>query len=259
MNHPTMNTETNAAPDVAADTATSEPVETQEVTTPESNEASTPETDAKPEAADDADKSLKRLQRRIDRVTAARYQAEAEARQLREQLQQYSQRETPTQEEQQIRPEDIERIANERAKQIRELETVSKRSHEIRDALVKEVGQGSLSQILAAVTEEAGPLAHEDGRWTPLGEAIADSEQPAKLLAYLGKNPEAAESLQGLTAAQLGRRIARMEAEMSTPKPSKAPRPLDPIKGQSEVTKDPAEMSDKEFAAWRREQIAKRR
>lgn len=227
-----MTTETNAAPDVAADTATSDSiVETPEVTTPESNEASTQETDAKPETADDADKSFKRLQRRIDRVTAARYQAEAEARQLREQLQSYiQQHETQTQEDpQQFRPEDIERLATEKARSMREMESVSKRSTEIRDALVKEVGGEKLPQVLAAVIEEAGPLAHEDGSWTPLGEAIADSDQPQKLLIYLSKNPDVAESLQGLSAARLGRRIEAIEREMSAPQVSKAPQPLKPV------------------------------
>ena len=254
-----MTIETNAAPDVAADTATSEIVETP-ASTPESNEATeaaTPE--QTPEKSDPA-RAEARMQRRIDRVTAARYQAEAEARHLREQLARYE-RQTQQEEPQQFKPEDIDRLATEKAQRLREMESVQKRSTEIRDALVKEVGGDKLPKVLASVIEEAGPLAFDDGSWTPLGEAISDSDHPQKLLVYLSQNPEAAESLQGLTPAQLGRRIARIESEMSKPqpKPSSAPKPLEPIKGNGSPEKDPATMTDAEYAAWRRHQIAQRR
>lgn len=260
-----MTTENEAAPGVAADTATPEQIVNQgpEVTTPESETEQQPQ--EQPEGdkpkAEDRDKSIQRMNRRMDRITAARYQAEARAQELERKLAQYEQRDRPEAEAQQIRPEDIERIATERALQLREMEAVVERSRAIRDALVKEVGQDNLPKLLEVVTEEAGPLVREDQRWTPLGEAIADSDDPAKLIAYLGQNPEAAESLRGLSAAQLGRRIARIELQMKAPepKPSKAPKPLEPLKGSADIQKDPTEMSQAEFTAWRRSQIANRR
>lgn len=218
-----------------------------EVAQPGSSEAEQ-QPQEKPEQ-DDSDKSLKRLQRRIDRVTAARYQAEAEARQLREQLQMYAQQtQGQEQEPRQIKPEEIDRIATQRAHEIRELESVSKRSHEIKTELVKEVGADAFGSVLALVIEEAGPLAEPDGRWTPLGEAIADSDSPAKLLKYLSQNPDTAESLQGLSPARLGRRIEAIEREMLAPKVSKAPQPLKPVtpKGAPHG-KSESEMSDAEW------------
>ena len=69
-----MTEENTVSPD--AETQNPAPV------TDENTEVVTPETDTqteKPETQEDpAAKSLKRLERRIDRVTAARYQAEAE-------------------------------------------------------------------------------------------------------------------------------------------------------------------------------------
>lgn len=243
-----MTLENNGTSDVVPEIDTSAPAqETPEVAEPESNEAEQ-QPQEKPEQ-DDSDKSLKRLQRRIDRVTAARYQAEAEARHLRETLERIAQQQTQHQDEpQQVRPEDIDRLATEKAQRLREMESVSKRSTEIRDALVKEVGGERLSEVLTTVIEEAGPLAYEDGRWTPLGEAIADSDKPQKLLVYLSKNPEVAESLQGLSAARLGRRIEAIEREMAAPKVSQAPKPLKPVTPNgSPHGKAESEMTDAEW------------
>lgn len=256
-----MTTESSAAPDVAANTATSEPVVTPEVTTPEIGATSTPETDARPDDGNDADKSLRRMQRRVDRVTAARYQAEARAQQLEEQLARYQQQAQPEEgERQSIDPARMDEIVSQKAREIARVEQVAERSNKAFESGVKSFGEAFKASV-AAVIDEAGPLIDPKGLPTSLGEAILDSDEPAKLLHYLGQNPDAAESLRGLTAAQLGRRIERIEASMKQPgtTPSKAPKPLEPIKGRGEVSKDPTEMSDKEFAAWRKAQIAKRR
>ena len=250
-----MNTETNDLAGAGSEIVAPEPVETPDVTTPESNEAEQ-QPQEKPET-DDSDKSLKRLQRRIDRVTAARYQAEAEARQLREQLTRYQQQ-TQEQEQEQshlARPEDIDRLITERAQYMREMEAVRQRSTDIRDALVKEVGGDMLPTVLQAVTDEAGPLAHNDGRWTPLGEAIADCEAPAAVIRFLAENPDAAAELKGLSATRLGRRLDAIERQIKeTPKVSKAPAPLKPVttnKG-SPIAKAESDMSDAEWYAARR-------
>lgn len=254
LTHPTMNTEANAAPDVAADTATSEQIAntTPEVATPESSAEEQGQQTEKPEA-DDSDKSLKRLQRRVDRVTAARYQAEARAQQLEEQLARFQQQAQPEGEAQQVDPYEL-------AKQIATAERITERSNAVYRDGVKAHGDAFM-QSVAAVQDEAGPLFDKRGLATPLGEAILDADKPADLLAYIGKNPDIAESLQGLSAAQLGRRIASIEAQMVKPEPkaSKAPLPLEPVKASGKVQKSPSEMTDAEFSAYRKAQIAKRR
>lgn len=249
-----MNTEANAAPDVAADTATSEQVanEVPEVAAPESSTEEQGQQTEKPEA-DDSDKSLKRLQRRVDRVTAARYQAEARAQQLEEQLARFQQQAQPEGEAQQVDPYEL-------AKQIATAERIAEKSNAVHREGVKAYGEAFM-QSVHVVQDEAGPLFDKRGLATPLGEAILDADKPADLLAYIGKNPDIAESLQGLSAAQLGRRIASIEAQMvkPEPRPSKAPPPLEPVKASGKVQKSPSEMTDAEFAAYRKAQIAKRR
>ena len=255
-----MTTESNAAPGVAADTATPEPIaNTQpEVATPESESTEqAQQTDADADSGDGADKSITRMERRLGRVTAARYQAEAEARQLREQLARFEQQAQPQGEEQSQRQQvDPYRLAEE----IATAKLVTDKSNSTFHDGVKTYGE-SFKASVANVIEEAGPLINERGFPTALGEAVLDSEKPAALLHYLGKNPDVAESLQGLTAAQLGRRIAAIEQKMTSPEPrrSNAPPPLEPVKAGGKVQKAPSEMSDKEFAEYRRAQIAKRR
>lgn len=250
-----MTTEANAAPDVAADTATSDQITNTppEVVTPESSTDEQAQPTEKTEQ-DDSDKSLKRMQRRVDRVTAARYHAEAEARQLREQLAQYQQQTQP-ETEQQFKPEEVEGFISTRAEQLSEAREVDRRGREISRELEKLAGsQEALTELVETVTEEAGPFINpKTGKWTALGEAVDDSKNPAALIQYLGLNPDIAASLQGLSAARLGRRIEAIERDMKTAKVSKSPAPLQPVtpKG-APVAKAETSMTDAEWYAARR-------
>ena len=228
------------APDAATQNQASEAVEGLEVASPEvETSQESPETPAKPDEAAEADKALKRLQRRIDRVTASRYQEAARADELQRQLVEL-QRAAGTQSAQEaqevapIRAEDIER----RAQEIAKVQTVAARSNQVFQEGVKAFGE-TFREHVAAVTEEAGALIDPRGLPTALGEAILDSDAPAQLIAHLAQNPDTAESLQGLTPAQLGRRIARIEAVLQAPaqvvqqKPSAAPKPLSPVRASA--------------------------
>ncbi len=254
-----MNTEVNAAPGAAAEAPAPETIAqtAPDAATPESNEAQQPETTTEQPEQGDADKSLKRLQRRVDRVTAARYQAEAEARQLRERLEQYE-RQAPQQDDQltTVRPEDVDRLANERAASIAQAREVDRRGAEITSQLLEAVGSNdAVRAVVAAVTEEAGELIDpRTGRWTALGEAIEASDNPADLLKYLSLNEDTAASLRGLSPARLGRKLASIESEMSKKsKVSKAPVPLSPVTAAgSPVAKAEASMTDAEWYAQRK-------
>lgn len=243
-----MTTEANAAPDVAADTATSDQITNTppEVVTPESSTDEQAQLTEKTEQ-DDSDKSLKRMQRRVDRVTAARYHAEAEARQLREQLAQYQQQ-TQADEPQKAPQVDPYKLAEE----IATAKQITDRSNSTFSEGVKAYGEAFKSSV-SAVINEAGPLINERGLPTALGEAVLDSDKPADLLHYLGQNPDIAESLQGLSAARLGRRIEAIERDMKTAKVSKSPAPLQPVtpKG-APVAKAETSMTDAEWYAARR-------
>lgn len=101
----------------------------------------------------------------------------------------------------------------------------------------KERFSATWDQSLSTVISEAGPLIDQKTMLpTPLGEAILDSDDAAALIAHIGSDPSLAEELSELTPAQLGRRIARIEAEMAvkTAKPSsKAPPPINPLAGNT--------------------------
>lgn len=233
-----MTIETMAAPGAAAENLAPESAETPEVATPDTSaQSQAPQTDANADKGDDADRSLKRLQRRVDRVTAARYQAEARAQQAEAELSRYRQQAAPQDAEAQpVRPEDIDRLANQRADEITTARQLNERSNAVFQAGTKAFGD-TFQQSIAVVIDEAGPLIAPNGRATPLGEAILDAEAPAQVLHHLAQHPEIAEQLRDLTPAQLGRRIARIEAEMSAkpvaPKPSNAPKPITPVRGAS--------------------------
>lgn len=210
------------------------------------------QTDARAEPGEDA--SLRRLQRRVDRVTAARYQAEAQARQEREarqrleaELQQYrgtqQQDQTPS-----VRPEDVERLADERAREIAAARDVDRRGTEITRELGKLAGS-----VVQTVIDEAGPLLTPRGTWTPLGEAIAECEAPAKVLHYLAQNPDTAAELSGLSASALGRKLAHIESQIGEAK-APPPRPLRPVTSTAGASapKSPAQMTDAEWLAARR-------
>ena len=241
-----MTTETNVAPEAETLTPASEQAETPEVATPEVDATPEPDESQKPEE-DPRDKTVKSLQRRVDRITAARYQAEASASQARQEIEQYRHRlsqyeqgETP-----QAQQADPMALANEIAN-IREVTAKS-------NTVFKEGGKrfgADFGKAVNLVIEEAGPLVvpiapgASIGKPTPLGEAILDSDDPAAVLHYLGNNPDAAADLHGLSAIQVARRIARIELDLGKakePKQSNAPKPITPVKASS---KDDGGLSD---------------
>jgi hypothetical protein len=95
---------------------------------------------------------------------------------------------------------------------------------------------------------------------------VAMDEGP-RIAYYLGKNPETAARINSLpphlAAVELGRLDQRLafEREQAKAKPvSKAPPPPPKIDAtEPAVDKDPSQMTDSEFAKWRKRQIAQRR
>lgn len=100
-----------------------------------------------------------------------------------------------------------------------------------------------------------------------LSDLIIAMDEGPRIAYYLAKNPETAARLsalpQNLAAVELGRIDARLanEREQAKARPvSKAPPPPPTIEAtEPAVSKDPSEMTDAEFAKWRKRQIAQRR
>lgn len=190
-----------------------------------------PETPEKDEAApeDPSAKAVKNLQRRIDRLTATKYQtqaevnqARAEAEQLRQRLAQYEQPEQP----QQQGPDPITL-----AKEIARIEKVTEKAN----AIAKQGAEKfpNFREAVQVVNREAGSMFDQYGRSTPFGEAVLSADDPAAVIHAIGTDPDLAAELADLSPIQQARRIARLEIELSKPKEppkSTAPKPLTPIK-----------------------------
>ena len=139
-----------------------------------------------------------------------------------------------------------------RASEIAKVNEVAAKSNRTFDAGMKAYGE-EFRESIAVVIDEAGVLIDARGMPTPLGEAILDSDSSDALLQYLGQNPEVAASLKGLSATQLGRRIDRIEREMTAKPVSKLPRALTPVTPMgTSASKAESQMTDAEWYAARK-------
>lgn len=256
-----MTTDTSISPDAeiqnpAPEVAVTPPVAT-DPAAPE--QVKPPEQQTEP-AEDESAKALKRMQRRIDKRTADVYRERAEKEHLAERIARLESQLQPQPEQQPpaLDPKDFEREVLSRAEEIARLRTVTEKCNAVAAS-----GKKAFSDFDDALTNlagELGDLFDKRGLPTPTMQVILESDAPDKLLHFLGTNPDVAAELADLTPTQFARRIERIERD-ATVKPkttSLAPKPLEPVKGQG-TAKDVADMSDAEFAAFRKRQIAQRR
>lgn len=91
-------------------------------------------------------------------------------------------------------------------------------------------------------------------------EALAECDNPEKVMYALGKDKDLSVQIAGKTPAQQMREIAKLDLEQGkarTPKPvetTKAPDPIEPVGGADVQEKDPDKMSFKEYEAHRNKQ-----
>lgn len=222
----------------------------------------TPEVVAEPkEPESEESKALKRMQRRIDKRTADVYRERAEKDQLAHRIAQLEQRLQPEDGQTQPSGADLERVVQSQAQTL--AQEIARQQDVSRSvASVLKAGR-ELPNFDAAcnVVNEELPFYDRAGKPTPFLSAVLEFDQPAQLLSHLGSNPDLAAELADLTPTRLVRRLDAIEREMADkakPKTSQAPKPLDPVRGQG-GSKEPSAMTDREFAAWRKAQIAQRR
>lgn len=97
-----------------------------------------------------------------------------------------------------------------------------------------------------------------------MSDIIVDSETGPKLAYYLGKNPNLAMEIARLPSHLQYKEMGRLEYEINSkappaPQTTQAPAPIKPVGTNSNVSKEPSEMSYDEFVTWRQKQIAARR
>lgn len=208
-------------------------------------------TDSKDDAKAEADKAQRKTQRRIDRLIAEKSAAQQRVRDLEAAAEARAKAAEQDDDGTKRPAEDPREIA-------RTMRIVEKTA-EATARVMKEAGKkyADFEAAIADLVSEVGPQIDAVGRPSPLMQAVLDSDRAADVLYYLGKNDEVAAELVGLSPAQIGRRIARIENELAakaTPKPSAAAKPLTPVRASATPTVDPSKMSDKEWAKWNREQ-----
>jgi len=96
---------------------------------------------------------------------------------------------------------------------------------------------------------------------------LADCDHPADVAYYLAKNRVEGMAISRMTPLQAARAIAKLEDKIvatraGTPAPTtkpitKAPPPIKPVGANAPVSKNPENMTQKEYEAWRRAQGAR--
>lgn len=239
--------------------------ETQNPATDAQPDVATPEADANATAAapetDSDSKALERMQRRIDRRTADYHRTRAENEQLRARLEALE-----TKSGESVQPQDKAKDADPvvLAKEIARAE----RFAETADQLVSEGTKKhrDFRDALASLASEVGPFVTKNGHPSPFMEAVLevvdDTKQRTELMYHLGKNPEVAEELAGLSPLKLATRLDRIQRELTEagkPKTSNAPKPLEAVKPASVDSELGPGLSDAEWMRRREAQLKERR
>jgi hypothetical protein len=234
--------------------APAEQVSTVETASTEATTAQTQEQQPQPE--EQAPKKEPWFQKRIGELTREKYEARRlaetaaeEARQYREQLARFQQGGQQQPDGQQpVTPDLIQQEARRLLAQQRFDEACNK---------VYAQGKQEFPDFDAALSNLQFVGLPKD-----FLEFTAASDAGAKLIHHLGKDLDEAARIAALTPVQMARELTRLELKLNQPakpKPvSQAPAPITPVAGNGATSKDPAEMTDAEFAKWRKAQISQR-
>lgn len=242
-----MSTElAEAAPAAVVPDQEAEQSQTAEVATPE-QEAAKPDDESKPEKTPEQ-RTIERMQRRIDRLTAKGGSYEAELRALKEARQAMDPEDEQT----------VEQKAQAKAREIVESQRLQEKA-----ASMLKTGEklGGFREAVAAVAEEV-PLFEASGKPSAFLREVLDCDNPAAVLKHLGEHPDMAEELANLSQTQVARRLAKLEVQLEEAakvKPSAAPKPLTPVKGAKVESGLSSELSIEEWMARREQQVKGKR
>lgn len=245
-----MNLETTVVTDTPTQNPVSEVTDTPDIVTPEA-EGQTPPEVAKVELSD-AEKEVKALKRRIDRMTQQKYQLSAENETLRRPAEQPSPTPDP------YTPDQLDAYVNTEAN--RRAATIA-----------KDQAQGQkLQGVEAALRKSAGPayndfyedLASAGPAAGVFLNTVMEMDDAAKLLSHYVTDRDALDKILQMSpiqqAVHMGRLAAKLDADKQAPKRSSAPTPLSPIKGGA-VSSEPDINDTARWIKWSNEQDSVRR
>jgi hypothetical protein len=234
--------------------------EVAEVAQPQEGEQADQSQESEGEKLTEEQKTIRKLQRRVDRLTAGRGAATREAEILREQLARLAQQpdEQQEQEPQRFDPKEIDRLANERARELTRQQAVAERANAVMTAGKKLAG---FDEAVNTVAEEVA-FTDRQGRPTAFIEAVLAADKPAEVLHWLGQNPDEAAAFKNLTPVQIGLRIAKLESriEREAKNTSAAPTPLRPVSSRTAPGNTPSDSDNiKDWMAKEEARLAAKR
>lgn len=231
-------------------TATPAEVQTEQVQEVEqqvSSEATTEQPQETEQATEQKEKKVPWFQQRISEVTREKYEAKRQAEQAAQEAQQLREQIARLQAGEQIeQPQvDVDTLAQQKAAQLLAEQSFTQACNK-----VYEQGKSEFQNFDQALSN-----LHMVGINRAFLELTAASDAGHKLIHHLGSDLDEASRIASLPPLQMARELTKLELELSKPaaKPvSKAPAPISPVAGAGKPTKDPTEMTDAEFAEWRR-------
>jgi hypothetical protein len=267
---------------IATDTPAASPTDDQTIIAVAADSTTT-EGETKPEAEDkpaktaqelrieELERNEKRMQRGIDRRTRQLSDARAQLDLTRSAPRPHNQ---PTQDDSEplslTRAQIAEMVNAEAVKlapTLRQEAAETERRQSVIQSLAKTWGQERFDEVSSELDDVFGGLTdRRSGLPKPAIEAIFEADEPAKVLEWLTDpdNLDEAERISGLSAVQAGKAIAKLEAKLATktPKPnpqvSKAPAPLEAVRGQGGASNNSPNPSDtKAWIRWSNEQERK--
>lgn len=199
------------------------------------------------EQKDEAQKREPWFQKRIGELTRQKYEAIRAAEEARQQAEQYRQYLAQTQQGEQQQPDvDVRTLAQQEAAKM----------------LAEQRFNESCNKVYATGKTEFPDFDQAVANLQMVGvnrdflELATTSDAGAKLLHHLGTDLDEAARILALPPVQMARELTKLEFKLNQPPPpkpvSKAPPPISPIAGGKGGTKSPAEMTDAEYAKWRK-------
>lgn len=238
---------------------------------PETHEEEPAQTEEKP-----ATENLlpKGIQKRIDRAVRQRYEAEARAKMLEERLAALETRSAPPQRTQVDDSEPtldkfdtLDQYVAAKAAYIakKQIEsTLSERETRQMAAYAEAERQKTaeswnqrLEKATAEMPDFEDVIANSSIPMTePMQQAIMTSDVGPRLAYYLATHPDEAMQIVQRSPIEAIRLLGKIEAKLeATPVQTvvtSAPAPVKPLSGKSSVKKNPADMTDAEYAKWRK-------
>jgi hypothetical protein len=216
----------------------------------------------------------KGVQKRIDRAVRQKYEAEARAKMLEERLavieQRQFQQNQPSIDKSEPKIENFDNFDTYVAakaewiasKKIEETLTErEKRQKEERENHERQQVQTTWAKRVSEATVEMPDfeevLASSEVPMTgPMQDAIMESDIGPKLAYFLANNPDEAIKIANMPPISAIRALGRIEERLQTQpvkKPTSAPEPIKPVGARATVKKNPGQMSDAEYAKWRKQ------